>query len=260
MPVHDWTRVAAGIFHDFHHEWISTIKHAVNRCLQGTNYYALAEQLAGGWGPDVLTLQRPLSPVGSARRERGKKAPKPVALLSGGAVALAASPPKLRYRITDAKKWYAAKKKAVLIRHVSENKVVAVLEVLSPGNKASRGDLDDFVRKVHDLLQAGIHFALVDLFPPSRRDPQGIHPILWGDEDEETFSFDPAKPLTCASYRAGPLAEAFVEPVGVGDTLPHLPVFLRAEEYLPIPLEETYQAAFAAVPDFWREELTASSE
>ena len=65
MPVHDWTRIQARIFHDFHHEWISTIKHAVNRRLKGTDYYTLAEQLAGGLGPDVLTLQWPQS--------RGKK-------------------------------------------------------------------------------------------------------------------------------------------------------------------------------------------
>jgi hypothetical protein len=25
VPIHDWTRVAAEISHDFHHEWISTI-------------------------------------------------------------------------------------------------------------------------------------------------------------------------------------------------------------------------------------------
>jgi len=28
MPIHDWTRVDAGLFHDFHHEWISTTKRA----------------------------------------------------------------------------------------------------------------------------------------------------------------------------------------------------------------------------------------
>ncbi|MBM4074380.1 MAG: hypothetical protein FJ267_01895, partial [Planctomycetes bacterium] len=55
MPMHDWTRVAAGIYHDFHHEWISAIKHALNSSLP-ESYYALAEQQAAGFGPDVLTL------------------------------------------------------------------------------------------------------------------------------------------------------------------------------------------------------------
>jgi hypothetical protein len=252
MPIHDWTRVNAGIFHHFHHGWIDENARALNRILRGTDYYALAEQVAGGLGPDVLTLQRLLP--------GGKKTRKSAGRLPSSAVALADSPPQFRYRITDAKKWYAGKKKAVTIRHVSEHHVVAVLEVLSPGNKSSRAALDDFVRKAHELLRAGIHFALVDLFPPTRRDAQGIHPILWSDEDDTIFQFDPAKPLTCASYRAGPLAEAFVEPVGVGDTLPDLPVFLVADEYVPVPLETTYQAAFEAVPDFWREALAGPDE
>ena len=26
MPVHDWTRVDAGIFHAFHHDWITDVR------------------------------------------------------------------------------------------------------------------------------------------------------------------------------------------------------------------------------------------
>jgi hypothetical protein len=55
--IHDWTRVEAGIFHDFHHAWIEEIKRALNSGLLPDEYYALAEQYAGGVGPDVLTLQ-----------------------------------------------------------------------------------------------------------------------------------------------------------------------------------------------------------
>lgn len=57
MPMHDWERVEAGIYHDFHHEWISDIKGALNRGILPPNHYALAEQVAAGFGPDVLTLQ-----------------------------------------------------------------------------------------------------------------------------------------------------------------------------------------------------------
>ena len=59
MPIHDWTRVDAGIFHHFHHGWIEEIARALNRGLLPPDHYALAEQIAGGLGPDVLTLQRP---------------------------------------------------------------------------------------------------------------------------------------------------------------------------------------------------------
>src|ERR1700720_2184639 len=65
MPMHDWTRVEAGIFHAFHHDWITEISRALNRGLLPAAYYALPEQFAGGLGPDVLTLRRPGGQVGA---------------------------------------------------------------------------------------------------------------------------------------------------------------------------------------------------
>ena len=59
MPIHDWSRVAAGIFHDFHIELITRIKHALNDGILPPDYYAMAEQVAAGDEPDVLTLHAP---------------------------------------------------------------------------------------------------------------------------------------------------------------------------------------------------------
>jgi hypothetical protein len=83
MPVHDWTRVTAGIFHDFHHTWITEVKRALNSGLLPPDHYALAEQIAGGLGPDVLTLQGPTLNGSSKNAD-----------VSGGrCIALAAAPP-----------------------------------------------------------------------------------------------------------------------------------------------------------------------
>src|SRR2546430_1829257 len=57
MPMHDWTRVEPGIFHAFHHDWITELARALNRGLLPEVYYALPEQQAAGFGPDVLALQ-----------------------------------------------------------------------------------------------------------------------------------------------------------------------------------------------------------
>ena len=46
-----------GIFHDFHHSWIEEIKRSLNRGLLPPDYYALAEQITGNLGLDVLTLR-----------------------------------------------------------------------------------------------------------------------------------------------------------------------------------------------------------
>jgi len=46
--------IEAGIFHAFHHDWITDISRALNGGLLPAAYYALPEQIAGGLGPDVL--------------------------------------------------------------------------------------------------------------------------------------------------------------------------------------------------------------
>src|SRR6516165_7819679 len=113
MPIHDWTRVDAGIFHAFHHDWITEIARALNRGLLPADYYALPEQIAGGLGPDVLTLRRP-----------GSNGTPPPAAPEGG-VALAVAPPKVSIRMRSEANRYAAKAKAVTVRHVSDHQVVA---------------------------------------------------------------------------------------------------------------------------------------
>jgi hypothetical protein len=150
---------------------------------------------------------------------------------------------------------YARRRHRVVIRHSSGHDVVAMIEIVSPGNKASRHMLHSFVDKAVEVLEAGVHLLIVDLFPPGPRDPQGIHAAIWSEIEGEAFQLPPDKPLTLASYSAGPLKRAFIEPVAVGDVLPEMPLFLEPEFYVHVPLAGTYQAAWEGVPQFWRERL-----
>jgi hypothetical protein len=245
MPIHDWTRVDAGIFHAFHHDWITELARALNRGLLPAAFYALPEQFAGGLGPDVLTLRRP----------GGNGTPLAVAPPDGG-VALAVAPPRVRIRMRSEANRYAARAKAVAIRHVSNHQVVALMEIISPGNKNNQNGLNAFVRKAREALAAGIHLMLVDLFPPSPRDPQGIHHAVWGEDCGADYALPEDKPLSCVAYIGGPGAEAFVEPVAVGDTLPEMPLFLTPDVYVLVPLEATYQSAWEGMPAYWRGVLT----
>jgi hypothetical protein len=128
-----------------------------------------------------------------------------------------------------------------------------VIEIVSPGNKASRSGFRSFVRKAVELLEAGVHLMLVDLFPPGQRDPRGVHDAIWQEYAGGAEFTPPAEmPLTLASYRAGAVPEAFVEPTAVGRSLNDMPVFLSAEVYVRLPLETTYQLAWEAVPVYWR--------
>jgi hypothetical protein len=245
MPIHDWTRVDAGIFHDFHLSWIAEIKRSLNGGLLPSGYYALAEQVSGKIGPDVLTLQRPLHRSLPAE-------PDP----SGG-IAVAEAPPRVRFHGQSEIDAYAAKARALVIRHRSRHQVIAIIEIVSPGNKSSQGAFAAFVQKADQALFAGIHMLIVDLFPPTARDPDGIHRAIWARDDGGDFALPHDKPLTCVSYVGSPAFEVYLDPVAVGDPLPDMPLFLTREVYVPVPLEATYHAAWEGVPAFWRDVLAA---
>lgn len=254
MPIHDWTRVYAGIFHDFHHAWIEEIKRALNNGALPPDYYALAEQTAGGLHPDVLTLERNRPSSSSAAGNGPAAQPS-----TNGGIALAAAPPSVRFTASSEAEVYARKRNRIAIHHISDDQVVALIEIVSPGNKASRHGLRAFVEKSVEFLEAGIHLLVLDLFPPGPRDPQGIHAAIWSEIIDDDFRLPPDKPLTLVSYSAGYVKRAFIEPVAVADELPSMPLFLEAETYVPVPLEATYRTAFAAVPKRWRDELDTSS-
>ena len=76
-------------------------------------------------------------------------------------------------------------------------------------------------------------------------------------DDEEPFELPSDQPLTLAAYVAGDaLAEippkAYVHPVGVGETMLDMPAYLDFDNYVPVPLEETYMATWAKCPADFR--------
>jgi Protein of unknown function (DUF4058) len=244
MPVHDWTKVDAGIFHAFHHEWITEIGRALNRGILPPDYYALPEQQAAGFGPDILTLHGPEMPAGPGEKPPGH-----------GPTGLLLAPPRARFTAETSTELYRRKKSTIVVRHVSGDRVVAVLEIVSPGNKASRHALRALVDKACELLECKVHLLIVDLFPPTKRDPQGIHAAVWEAITGESFERPPDKPLTAVAYESGPAVRAFVEPFAVGDSLPDMPLFLDWEAHVLVPLESSYSAAFASVPPRWQRVL-----
>src|SRR3954463_2211680 len=58
MPMHDWKRVPATIYHHFHQRWTISICNALNAGLLPRGYSALVEQYSSGLYPDVLAVQR----------------------------------------------------------------------------------------------------------------------------------------------------------------------------------------------------------
>lgn len=250
MPIHDWTRVEDdGVFHSFHVLWVAQIAVRLNQILP-SEYYALAEKKVHGWEPDVLT-------IGSGRPEHangngvspGTRAAGPAA----GGLLLAEAPPKVEVSLTGPP---TNKERVIAVRRATDDRIVAVIEIVSPGNKSSRHAFQTFVDKVVELLDRGIHVHVVDIHPPTPRDPNGIHTAIW-NEYAGTESPRLTKPLLVASYVAGDDKRAFAQSVAAGDNLPDMSLFLEADFYIPVPLEETYSAAFAGFPRRWRDVLTA---
>lgn len=231
MPIHDWTRLDAGLFHHFHQHWIVAICDALNAGVLPDGYFALNEQVAKGPIPDVLTLN-----LGEDRDD------------ASGGIALAAAPPKTRFTIRAEESIYVRKASRISIRH-RLGAVISVLVIVSPGNKSSVHALKSFVDKAAALLDQGIHLLVVDLFPPSSRDPQGIHTAIWDEIANEPFALPTDKPLTLVSYAAGDVPTKFVEPVAVGDRVTDMPLFLDSENYVPAPLEATYEATWTRFPE-----------
>lgn len=174
-------------------------------------------------------------------------------------LAVATVPPHARHVKRNESDIYAEKANRITVRH-RHAEVVAVIEIVSPGSKASRNQLKAFVAKSVELMRLGIHLLLIDLFPPGKRDPQGIHRAVWDEFEEDDFIPPPDKPLTLAAYDAGPPRVAYVEPVGVGDMLPDRPLFLKPEIYVPTPLEATYQTTWNVFPAALKGLLEAPAE
>jgi Protein of unknown function (DUF4058) len=239
MPIHDWTRVDAGMFHNLHQDWTIEICRTLNRGLLPPDYLAMTDQRVDGTEPDVITVRAgvPAAP---------------------GGLAVADAPPRARQiaRVELGAAVYARRANRIVVRH-QLGPVVAVIEVVSPGNKDSRHAIKAFTAKAIDFLRSGVSLVIIDLFPPTPRDPAGIHQLIWDELSGVPFEPRPVdKPLTVVSYDGGNGLTAYVDPVAVGDPLPDVPVFLAPGWYVNLPLEQTYLASWEVTPKPIRDLLT----
>jgi hypothetical protein len=242
-PIHNWKKAPRGYVHHFHQRWAVEICDRLNGGLLPKDGFALIEQYSNAAYPDVLALGD------FPDRERESFTDQ------RGGVAVASDPPKTRFVSQSAEEAvYAAKANIVAIHRGDD--IIAVIEIVSPGNKSSVKALQQFVEKSGSYLARGVHLLVVDLFPPSARDPQGIHGAIWGYVSDDSFVLPADKPLTLAAYVAGELNTAYVEPVAAGDVLPEMPVFLDTGTYVRVPLGKTYDATWNLCPEVFRQRVS----
>jgi hypothetical protein len=191
----------------------------------------MADERVRGPEPDVIALQY---------REPS----------ASGALTVAEVPPRVSQvaHVETERAAYARRANRIAVHH-KLGRVVAMIEVVSPGNKDSVHALRSFTHKAVEFLRDGISLVVIDLFPPTSRDPDGSHQALWDELVGTQFEPRPAdKLLTVASYDPGAGLDTYVEPLAVGDRLPETPLFLEPGWYVNIPLEATYAASWEATP------------
>ncbi|MBI4606612.1 MAG: DUF4058 family protein [Planctomycetes bacterium] len=256
MPIHDWSRVDPGVFHDFHLIWIARLRNVLNAEVLPRPFYAHAEPVVGEAEPDLITLQAqagaaPSSSEGPDDHQRR------LFREEGGASAVALAPfPVQVQEITPEP--YARRARQIVIKDAWQgDAVVAVIELVSPGNKSSQARAEQFVRKSEGFLERRIHLVILDLHRPTNIVPSGFHARIWEDFGHEPPGIPPDRALSAVSYEVledGTL-RAYFAALKVQDPLPQMPVFLRPHEYVRLPLEATYNECFRDVTWRFREIL-----
>ena len=250
MPIHDWSRVDAGIFHGFHARWIARLAETLMPMLP-TGYYAEAEQHASERVADVLTL-RISPPTGDDHSHSLRSTDIKTALLELPKVA--------EHRTAKRNRKEKLRPRHVAIRHVSGHRVVALIEIVSPGNKDRGSHVEAFVDKAETAIASGVHVVAVDLFSPSRSAPAGLPARIWRRFERSPVVLPADRPLSFGSFVGRVPPDAYFEFRKIGDELPSFPLFLTDEKYLNLPLEATYSATFEYGPPYLREMLSQTAK
>ncbi len=233
MPLHDWTRVPDNVFHDLHTSWSVILKRTLNQRLLPEGYLARTEEYAGPYQTDVLTLE---VGAGLATPREEAVAPEPTATIA---------PPRFATR----------RQRRVTVFSAADERRVAVIEVVSPGNKDSQARAGWFEAKLGDYLAAGLHLALIDLLPATGPAP-GIAAAVARELGAAEAVPAEGRAATSFERRLTPdEVRVYHRGLVLGSGLPPLPLFLEPGLHVELPLEETYDEAVASLPRRDRERL-----
>jgi len=242
MPMHDWTLATAGTYQDFHLSWVAAMRDSLNAGILPPDLFAMAEQIIGGPAPDVVTLRDWPDAPAARPTPQGD-------LLPGGVATLPepVAPPATEFSLAAATS-YVRKKSQIVIKHELGH-VISVIELVSPGNKHSKVEMERLVKKSAALIHEGINLLVIDPFPPSPRDPEGIANLIWHEIDvTSSLPFSADRPLVATAFQSNPAPIAHINRFSVGDPIPPMPVFLIQDRYVTLPLEQAYQKVWSALP------------
>jgi hypothetical protein len=233
MPIHDWARDEAGVFRMVHNAWLIHLMDRLNAEVLPPGHYAMTDSRVDIYAPDLSAVRRHTAPVGGE-----------LAVLPAPDRQATVSPRRSlkhrRLRVYDDCK-----------------QVVAIFELVSPANKDCRRTVGEFAGKVADFLASGVNVTVADLLPPGPADPGGMHPPVWKALNPKAQAAGPPadRPLTFAAYQGGSPADARLYYAAVGQPAPPVPLFLKYDQFVLLPLEETYMTTIDRLPAELRDTL-----
>ncbi|MFO0970315.1 MAG: DUF4058 family protein [Gemmataceae bacterium] len=125
--------------------------------------------------------------------------------------------------------------KFLKIKEVATDRIISVIELLSPANKEG-DDREVYLAKRNEYLATGTNLVEIDLLRHGERMPMG----------------DPTPPpadyyvLVC---RAAEFPRMGIWPIGVRDVLPDVPIPLKPEDgFVSLPLQECFNTAYDQGP------------
>jgi hypothetical protein len=125
-------------------------------------------------------------------------------------------------------------------------RLVAVVELVSPGNKKEVGDRRAFAAKCLAYLQRGI--GLIVIYPVTERRANLHDELVRLMGQVEPFLFPPGTPIYAVAYR--PVRrdgtngiDLWPHPLAVEQPLPVVPLYLKGAFPVPLDLEATYARA-----------------
>ena len=238
MPIHDWTRGDDALFHDFQLSWLSKLAGRLNKDVLSSSHFAMTETIELRPSTRFLEMPEPDRPY----QDSGSV---------GEIQDLDERTPTARLIVSDDRRQYACV--GITVRHADHYQPVAAILWVTRQDKLTPYRLSAIVRTAVGAITHGIHLLIVDLFPPTRHNSSGIHKAIWDEFRDEPFQAPPGKPLSVISYFGGDVPTAYVESIGIGDSLPSMPIFLSDACYVPAPLEVTYQQAWTVFPGLLKE-------
>jgi hypothetical protein len=209
--------------------WIAGLIRWLNRTLPKDVYQARAEaRLGSAIEADVAEYER-LSANGPAHDGGG------VATLPEVGVAVATIPAVFPDEFA-----------VHLVDRTDSNRLVGVIELVSPGNKKESVEQEAFLAKCLTYLQRGIGLTVIDVVTDRRANFHNeLVRRLGSDQPPATL---PDEPVYVAGYRPvrrgkKNLIDLWPKAARVGEPLPMVPLPLRSGPLVPLPLEATYTEA-----------------